>query len=96
MKRGLRLAEVLDSRGLVHYRRGEFRDAISDYDAALKAQPNLAWSRLGRGLARLKTGDLAGGRADIAAAEALQPGIRQKAEGYGLAVPADAGVMSTS
>lgn len=79
-----RLAGVLDSRGLVRLRRGEFDAAIADYDAALKLQPKQAWSLYGRGLAKLKRGDAAGGAADIQAALALQPAIGEFAKQRGL------------
>ena len=79
-----RIAGFLDSRGLVHLRRGELDPAIADYDAALHRQPGIAWSLYGRGLARLKKGMKAEGDADIAAAEKAQPGIADEARGYGV------------
>lgn len=84
LKRGSRLANVLDSRGMVHLRRGEFAAAIADYDAALKLQPKNAWSLYGRGLAKLKRGDRTGGEVDLKAAAALQPDILQDGEQRGL------------
>lgn len=83
LKKG-KLAGVLDSRGLVRLRRGEFAAAIADYDAALKLQPKQAWSLYGRGLAKLKRGDAVGGAADIQAALALQPAIGEFAKQRGL------------
>ena len=77
-------ADVLDSRGLVHLRRGEFGRAIADYDAALAEKPKMAWSLYGRGLAELKTGDKAKGDADLAAAAAEAPHLAERAAKLGL------------
>ena len=79
-----RSADVLDSRGLVHLRRGEFSRAIADYDAALAEKPKMAWSLYGRGLAELKTGDKAKGDADLAAAAAEAPHLAERAAKLGL------------
>ncbi|MEO7026968.1 MAG: aspartyl protease family protein [Caulobacteraceae bacterium] len=77
-------AEVLDSRGLVYLRLGEFQKAITDYDAALALEPKIAWSLYGRGIARLRVGKADEGRADIAAANALSPRLAEQAKGYGV------------
>jgi tetratricopeptide (TPR) repeat protein/predicted aspartyl protease len=77
--------DILDSRGLVRLRLGEFEQSIADYDAALKQKPDIAWSLYGRGLAKLKKGMSAEGRSDIAAATAAQPTIAEEAAQYGLA-----------
>ncbi len=77
--------EVLDSRGLVRLRQGDFAGAIADYDAALAASPKIAWSLYGRGLAKLKTGQAAAGKADLAAAATLDPALPEKARKAGLA-----------
>lgn len=60
---------TLDSRCLVHFRRGEYQLAIDDCEAALKLMPNYASSLYVRGLAKLRLGDSAGGNADISAAK---------------------------
>jgi tetratricopeptide (TPR) repeat protein len=85
LKRSPKSAEVLDSRGLIHLRKGEFDAAITDYDAALALQPREAMSLYGRGLAKLRKGMAAEGKADIAAATALRPGVDEMAKAYGLA-----------
>jgi len=77
-------AQYLDSRGLVHLRRGDFDQAIADYDAALSIQPRLAWSLYGRGLAKLRKGQRAAGQADLQAATALAPRIAAQAARHGL------------
>lgn len=88
LKQGLRNSAVLDSRGLVHLRRGELQEAIADYDAALKLQPKSAWSLYGRGLARQRVGATAAGAGDIAAALALSPDLAKAGKRYGLTDPA--------
>lgn len=45
---------ILDSRGFVYLRLGQFDDAIADYNAALKINPKIASSLYGRGVAKLK------------------------------------------
>jgi tetratricopeptide (TPR) repeat protein/predicted aspartyl protease len=75
---------ILDSRGLVRYRKGDLAGAIADYDAALKVNPKLAWSLLMRGAAKAKQGDAAGGKADQDAAKALRPAIADDAARNGL------------
>jgi tetratricopeptide (TPR) repeat protein len=84
-------AALLDSRGLVHLRLGQYDQAIADYDAALKLQPKEAWSLYGRGLAELKTGKPAEGQADLKAAADLAPGLAERAKRVGLAPDAAAG-----
>jgi tetratricopeptide (TPR) repeat protein len=69
-----RSSEALDSRGLVHLKRGEFELAIADYDAALAIEPGRGHYLYGRGIARMRLGQ-AEGQADLVAAEAAEPGI---------------------
>ena len=76
---------VLDSRGLVRLRLGDYDKSIADYDAALALQPKLAWSLYGRGLDKLHKGMTAAGQADMAAATALQPPIANEARRLGIA-----------
>ena len=87
--RSLRLSAqnptTLDSRGLVHLRRGELDLAILDYDAVLAATPKSAWSLYGRGLARLRKGQTADGQADLKAATALRPQLPAEAAAHGIA-----------
>ena len=75
--------DVLDSRALVHLRRGEVDLALADYDAAVKAQPGSAITLYARAAARLKKGLKADSATDLAAAKKLDPrvGDRAKAEG---------------
>ncbi len=72
-------AAIVDSRGFVHFRKGQLTEAMSDYDAALKLSAKQSSSLFMRGLAKRRLGDTAGGDADIAAAKAMAPKV---AEGY--------------
>jgi tetratricopeptide (TPR) repeat protein len=68
-------AAVLDSRGLVRLRQGDYDKAIDDYDDSLKLAPKNAWSLYGRGIAKVRKKKTAEGQADIEAAEKLWPKI---------------------
>ncbi|MBS0447613.1 MAG: aspartyl protease family protein [Proteobacteria bacterium] len=82
------MSAYLDSRGWVQLRRGAYREAQADYDAALKLDPKLPWSLYGRGIARLRSGgDAAQARSDIDAAHQLLPTIDKEAGRYGISVP---------
>jgi len=74
----------LDSRGLVHLRRGEFDRGIADFEGVLRLEPNNAWALYGRGWARLKIGRKDQGDADIKAAIALRPHLVDEAKARGL------------
>ena len=76
-------AAALDSRGLVHLKRGEYQAALADYEAALAIEPRRGHYLYGRGLARERLGQIAEGRADLAAAEEAEPGIARAYAGYG-------------
>lgn len=78
------IAALRDSRALIRLRLGDLAGAIADYDAVLAAQPELAWSLLGRGLARRRSGREEEGKADIAAAVARDLGLPEKALRIGL------------
>lgn len=75
-------AAALDSRGLVHIKRGDFAAAIADYDAALALEAGNSHYLYGRGVARLRMGMAAEGQADLAEAERLQPGIAAQYQTY--------------
>ncbi|MEQ1707555.1 MAG: serine hydrolase [Terricaulis sp.] len=77
-------AGTLDSRGLVHLRRGEFQAAFTDYDAAVRGDANLIGSLYGRGIARLRLGRTAEGRADIVAATARDANVAATFAGRGI------------
>lgn len=68
-------AGVLDSRALVHYRRGNRDAARSDLAAALTDSPDQTTSLYLRGLMALEDGRRAEGQRDIAAATRLYAGV---------------------
>ncbi len=72
-----------DSRGLVYLRLGKYDKAITEYEAALKAQPKNPWALYGLGVARVHQGMESEGKADITAARASAPGIVALAERLG-------------
>ena len=82
IKRDGMQAAYLDSRGLVHFRMGDFKAAIADYDSALKLEPDLAWSLYMRGLAKDALGPASAGKADRTAATALQADVADRAVEY--------------
>ena len=81
-------ANFVDSRGLVNLRLGRLRDALRDYDTALRLEPGKPWSLYGRAIVRLRDGQRDAGLADLAAARAAQPSIDADAARHGLAAPA--------
>jgi len=76
--------DALDSRAFLQLRRARFRDALADYDAALKANPMDTYSLYGRGVAKKRTGDADGATADIMAATSAQQGIAAEFLSYGI------------
>ncbi len=76
-------AGTLDSRGFVFLKMTQFDAAVSDYEAALRIDPKLAFALYGRGLARLRNDDPTG-EADITAAKALQADIAEEYARYGV------------
>ncbi len=81
-------ASLLDSRGLVELRMGQYDKAIADYDAALALNGKLAWSLYGRGVAKLNKGMKAQGEADLAAAKAASASFPEQGRKYGVVAPA--------
>ena len=75
---------VLDSRGLVRLRLGNYDRAISDYDNSLKLAPKNAWSLYGRGVARIREHKIPEGEADIAAATAIWPAVGEEFKRRGI------------
>ncbi|HYD72177.1 MAG TPA: hypothetical protein VEF55_03510 [Candidatus Binatia bacterium] len=68
-------SNALDSRGLVHLKRGACDLALADYEAALAIEPGRGHFLHGRGLARICLGHVTEGQADISAAEIAEPGV---------------------
>jgi tetratricopeptide (TPR) repeat protein len=79
-----RRADYFDSRAWLHLRRGELRDALSDYDRSLRLRPDAPWSLYGRGIVRSQLGQVEEGQTDIAAARAQMPSIDATAARYGM------------
>jgi len=82
LKRDGMRADYLDSRGLVHFRQGDFKAAIADYDSALKLKPDLAWTLYMRGLAKDALGPATAGKADLTAAIGMQADVAERAAAY--------------
>ena len=80
-------ANVHDSRGLLHYKRGDFAASLADYEAAVTLEPDRGHFLYGRGLARAALGQTAEGDADIARAEELEPGVMRAYETYNILPP---------
>jgi tetratricopeptide (TPR) repeat protein len=78
---------VLDSRGLVHYLRGDYAAALADYEAAFALEPDNGHFLHGRGLARHGLGMATESAADLAAADELRPGIARLYATYGVPTP---------
>jgi tetratricopeptide (TPR) repeat protein len=80
---GVEIANTLNTRGFVHYRRREYREAIASYDASLEHN-SIASSYYVRGLSKRALGE-PDADADIAKALSLEPGVRERYAGYGVA-----------
>jgi tetratricopeptide (TPR) repeat protein len=80
-------ANTLDSRGLVHLKRGDAAAAFADYDAAHGLDPAMASALYGRGLAHIRLGREGEGRADLAAALTKDPKVAENYAEYGIPVP---------
>ena len=85
LRRGAKLAAVIDSRALVRLNRGEIDLAIADYDTAVGLTPKAAVSLYGRGVAKRRKGLAEAGQADIEAARRINPNIDDVAKRLGLA-----------
>jgi hypothetical protein len=70
----------------VHIKRGEFNEAIADYEAALAVEPGRGHYLYGRGVARLGLGQKQQGDADLAAAERAEPGVGEMYRTYGVEI----------
>ena len=78
---------VLDSRGLVRLRLRDFDGSIADYNAAIAAHPNVAWSFYGRAMAELNKGMTSEGEDDERRAKRLDPDIAVTAAKAGVTRP---------
>jgi tetratricopeptide (TPR) repeat protein len=74
-----------NSRGLVHFRLGQYQEAIADYDRAIAGDPSVASSWMMRGLAK-RAVNLEGARSEIDKGKGMDPGVAARYAGYGVAV----------
>ncbi len=81
-----RYSAVLDSRGLVYLKRGEYARALADYEAALAIEPNNGHYLYGRGLTHRAMGSKDLADADIRQAETMEPGIGAHYATYNLSI----------
>ena len=77
-------ARILNSRGLVRMRLGDYDKSIADYDASLRISSADPGSYYGRGIDKLREKKTAEGEADIAAAIKLKPAIADEFAHYGV------------
>jgi tetratricopeptide (TPR) repeat protein/predicted aspartyl protease len=75
---------LLNSRGLIEQRRGNYDKAIADYTQAISLQPKNAWAHYLRGVAKLRQGKTGEGQSEIAAASALDAGVAERASQRGI------------
>ena len=66
---------AIDSKAFILLRLGQYREAIEQYDEALRLQPKLAQSLFGRCIAKRRAGQRASDDTDLKAARAVQPDI---------------------
>jgi tetratricopeptide (TPR) repeat protein len=74
-----------NSRGLVHFRLGHYREAIADYDRAIAGDPSVASSWMMRGLSK-RAANLEGAQSEIDKGKSMDPGVAARYAGYGVAV----------
>jgi tetratricopeptide (TPR) repeat protein/predicted aspartyl protease len=77
-------APILESRGLVRLRSGDYDKAIADYDESLKLAPKDAGSLYGRGVAKIRKQKTADGEADLARATALSSTVADEFKRHGI------------
>jgi tetratricopeptide (TPR) repeat protein len=77
-------AEVRETRGFVLLKKRDIDGALSEYELALRSDPNRPLALFGRGLARIAKGEERAGKADQAAARALMPNVDREFETYGI------------
>lgn len=76
---------ALDSRGLVHYKLGNFEASLADYDAALAIDSDRGHYLFGRGLALQALGRAQEAETAFSAAERSEPGVGELYRSYGAA-----------
>jgi tetratricopeptide (TPR) repeat protein/predicted aspartyl protease len=77
-------ASILESRGLVRLRLGDYDKAIADYDESLKLAPKNAAAMYGRGVAKIRKQKTADGEADLTRASALSSTVADEFKRHGI------------
>lgn len=77
-------APILESRGLVRLRLGDYDKAIADYDESLNLAPKNAGAMYGRGVAKIRKQKTADGEADLARARELSSTIADEFKRHGI------------
>ncbi len=72
------------TRSLVHFRSGQWQNAITDADTAIRLFPKNEDALYLRGVAKIAAGDEEGGKKDLAAARALDAGVADYFAKYGI------------
>jgi hypothetical protein len=72
-----------ERRGLIHLARGAAEQAIADFSAVLRDEPERPLSLYARGMARIIMGDAAG-QNEMEVAIMLRPGIAEEFKRYGI------------
>ncbi|HWE45165.1 MAG TPA: DUF3857 domain-containing protein [Caulobacteraceae bacterium] len=80
-----RRPDIIDSRGLVHYRMGQFDLAVKDYEEAIGLDSSLPSPRFMHGVVLHRLGRAKEGDDEIAAGEKLDPSIAASYARYGIA-----------
>lgn len=83
-KQAKRLGASFHVRSFVHFRLGQWREAIADADTAISLHGNFAGSFFVRGKAKIAAGDRQGGNRDIAAALNIDSDIADTFAKYGV------------
>ncbi|MFB0611150.1 DUF3857 domain-containing protein [Aurantiacibacter poecillastricola] len=86
IERASNAAAALDSRALIHFRKGDYEAAIEDLDGALAIVPGLAESHYLRGMAKLHAG-VEGGEEDVTIALRMAPHLEDFYTRHGVTAP---------
>ncbi|MBH5322326.1 DUF3857 domain-containing protein [Aurantiacibacter sediminis] len=86
VERAANPSNAIDSRALIHFRLGDFEQALADLDQALAMSPAQAASHYLRGIVRLHAGD-EGGREDLETGLLMAPELETIYSFHGIAPP---------
>ncbi|MBL8780764.1 MAG: tetratricopeptide repeat protein [Alphaproteobacteria bacterium] len=71
-------------RGLIAYRAGEYAEAVTYFDSAVKRVPTYYQAIFARGVSKKKSGDDSGGDADLKTARGMRSGVDKDLEKLGV------------